>query len=70
MRQREQEIEHLLRRAGFGATEEEINEYARLGFLSFTHLAGRLLNYAEIPDDVDDFIGTSGYVGVTARGGG
>jgi uncharacterized protein (DUF1800 family) len=69
MRQREQEIEHLLRRAGFGATEEEINEYARLGFLSFTHLAGRLLNYADIPDDVDNFIGTSGYVGVTARGG-
>jgi uncharacterized protein (DUF1800 family) len=69
MRQREQEIEHLLRRAGFGATEEEISDYARLGFLSFTHLAGLLLNFAEIPDDVDSFIGTPGYVGITARSG-
>jgi uncharacterized protein (DUF1800 family) len=69
MRQREPDIEHLLRRGGFGATEEEVNEFTRLGFLGFTSAAGRLLNYSEIPDDVDSFIGAPGYVGITARGG-
>ena len=68
-RQREPELEHLLRRAGFGATEEEINEYMRLGLLGFTAAAARLINYNAIPDDVDGFIGAPGYVGVTARGG-
>jgi uncharacterized protein (DUF1800 family) len=68
MARREFEIEHLLRRAGFGATEEEVNEYARLGFLGFSSAAARLLNFAELPDDVDEFIGRPGFVGVTARG--
>jgi uncharacterized protein (DUF1800 family) len=68
-RQREPEIEHLLRRAGFGATEDEINEYVRLGLLGFSSAAARVLNYAALPDDVDDFIGRPGYVAVTARGG-
>ena len=68
-RQREPELEHLLRRAGFGATEEEVNEYLRLGLLGFTAAAARLINYTAVPDEVDGFIGTPGYVGVTARGG-
>ena len=68
-RQREPELEHLLRRAGFGATEEEVNDYARQGLLGFTSAAARLLNFAAQPDDVDDFIGRPGYVGITARGG-
>jgi uncharacterized protein (DUF1800 family) len=68
-RQREPELEHLLRRAGFGATEEAINEYIRLGLLSFTTAAARLLNYKAFPDDVDDYIGRPGYVGITARSG-
>ena len=68
-RQREPELEHLLRRAGFGATEEEIDGYVRLGLLGFTSAAARLFNYRSIPDDVDSFIGTPGYVGVTARSG-
>ena len=68
-RQREPELEHLLRRAGFGATEEEINSYVRLGLLGFTSATARLINYGAIPDDVDSFIGAPGYVGVTARGG-
>jgi uncharacterized protein (DUF1800 family) len=67
-RQRELDIEHLLRRAGFGATDEEVDEYARFGFLGFSSAAARLLNFAELPDDVDEFIGRPGYVGVTARG--
>ena len=66
---REPELEHLFRRAGFGASESEIREYSRLGLLGFTAAAARLLNYAALPDDVDDFIGRSGYVGITARGG-
>jgi uncharacterized protein (DUF1800 family) len=67
---REQEIDHLYRRAGFGASEEEIDDYTRLGFASYAAAAARLLNYSDIPDDVDSFIGVPGYVGVTARGQG
>src|SRR5687767_7615388 len=40
-RQREIEIEHLLRRAGFGATEQEVNDYAQLAFLGFSTAAAR-----------------------------
>ena len=68
LRQREPEIEHLLRRAGFGATDDEIEGYLRLGLLGFSGAAARLLNYTAQPDDVDDFIGRPGYVAVTARG--
>ena len=68
-RQREPELEHLLRRAAFGATEEEINDYIRQGLLAFTSAASRLLNYHALPDDVDDFIGRPGYAGITARSG-
>jgi uncharacterized protein (DUF1800 family) len=68
-RAREPELEHLLRRAGFGATEEEINGYVRLGLLGFTAAAGRLLNVGGETDDVDAFIGRPGYAAVTARGG-
>ena len=68
-RQREPELEHLLRRAGFGASDQEIAEFTRLGLLGFTSAVGRLLNYREIPDDVDSFIGRPGYVGITARSG-
>ena len=67
-RPREPEIEHLFRRAGFGASSAEIEEYTRLGLLGFTSAASRLLNYTASPDDVDRLIGTRGYVGVTARG--
>jgi uncharacterized protein (DUF1800 family) len=67
--QREPEIEHLLRRAGFGATDQEIGDYVRLGPLGFTSVAARLLNYASVPDDVDGRIGSPGHLAVTARGG-
>jgi uncharacterized protein (DUF1800 family) len=66
---REQEIDHLYRRAGFGASQEEIDDYTKLSFASFAGGLARLLNYAEIPDDVDSFVGRPGYVGVTARSG-
>ena len=65
---REQEIDHILRRAGFGATEEEVARYARVGFGGATLALSRLLSYQQIPDSVDELIGQPGYVGITARG--
>ncbi|HET7696263.1 MAG TPA: DUF1800 domain-containing protein [Vicinamibacterales bacterium] len=66
---REEELQHLLRRAGFGASEAEIDQYARRGLLGFSSAAAHLLTYQELPDDVDDAIGSVGYVGVTAAQG-
>ena len=59
-------MEHLLRRAGFGASAEELDEYSDL---SFQQAIEALLDFEAIPDNVDSFIGTPGYVGITARGG-
>jgi uncharacterized protein (DUF1800 family) len=64
-RRREQSIEHLLRRAGFGASQEEVDEFAELGF---RRAVNYLLDYEDVEDNVDDFIGKPGFVGVTARG--
>src|SRR5262245_48280616 len=66
---REQELDHLFRRAGFGASEQEITAFSKLSFGSFIGAATRLLNYTEIPDDVDSLIGRTGYVQVTGRSG-
>jgi uncharacterized protein (DUF1800 family) len=66
--QREEDLEHLLRRAGFGATQAEVTEFARLGFLSFPTAVAHLANYTAQPDDVDEHIGRVGYAGVTSRG--
>ncbi len=66
---REQEIDHLYRRAGFGASQQEVDAYTNLSFASYTASVARLLNYADIPDDVDSFIGRPGYAGVTGRSG-
>ena len=65
MARRELIIEHLLRRAGFGASPTEIEYYAELGYPATVEL---LLNPEQVPDTVDDKIGTPGYVGVTTRG--
>jgi uncharacterized protein (DUF1800 family) len=64
-RGREQHIEHLLRRAGFGASEEEVRRYADVGYLAAVH---SFTEFEAIPDDVDGNIGKPGFVGVTARG--
>jgi uncharacterized protein (DUF1800 family) len=66
---RDEELQHLLRRAGFGASQAEIAQYARLGLLSFSAAAARLLDYESQPDDVDEKIGAIGYAGVTAAQG-
>src|SRR5262245_11465402 len=58
-------VEHLLRRAGFGATPDELNVF---GQLTPAEAIDYLVDYERVPDDVDDKIFRSGYVGVTARG--
>src|SRR3954452_3548232 len=65
VRHGEHVIEHLLRRAGFGAGQDEIDDYLELGLSTAIQ---QLLNYESIPDDVDQLIGKPGYVSVTARG--
>src|SRR4026207_512146 len=65
VRHGEHVIERLLRRAGFGAGQDEIDDYLELGFSAAVQ---QLLNYEPIPDDVDQLIGSPGYVAITARG--
>lgn len=65
---REQELAHLFRRAGFGTTPEELARYGRLAFFGYSQALAGLLDYAGTPDTVDNFIGSPGYVGITARG--
>ncbi len=58
-------IEHLLRRTGCGARQDELDVYRAE---SFGGALTRLLEYERIPDDVDKKIGQPGYVGITTRG--
>src|SRR5437867_3933785 len=59
------QIEHLLRRAGFGARPDELDTY---GSMSVPQAVDALLNYDRVADDVDAKIGQPGYVGITTRG--
>jgi uncharacterized protein (DUF1800 family) len=43
-------IRHLLRRAGFGASEAELEEYSALGF---DRAVDRLIHYEQVAEDVD-----------------
>jgi hypothetical protein len=56
---------HLLRRAGFGVSSDEAVIYEDRGYPA---ILDDLLNYEQIPDDVDANIGRPVYVGITARG--
>jgi len=58
-------LQHLLRRAGFGASAADL---ATFGGLSYAQAVDRLVNYDQIPDDVDSKIGQAGYVGTTSNG--
>jgi uncharacterized protein (DUF1800 family) len=58
-------LEHLLRRAGFGASPSELSA---LGDMSMSQGISYLLNYEDRPDDVDSKIGQPSYVSVTANG--
>jgi uncharacterized protein (DUF1800 family) len=61
----DQLIEHLLRRAGFGASDAERAAYEQL---SYAQALDRLVNYSDIPDTVDSHLGQPGYVNTTSRG--
>ena len=58
-------IAHLLRRAGFGASSDDL---ATFGPLSYAAAVGRLINYEAIPDDVDSKLGRPGFLGTTSNG--
>ncbi|HEY7172568.1 MAG TPA: DUF1800 domain-containing protein [Vicinamibacterales bacterium] len=60
------QLEHLLRRAGFGARPDEL---ATFRTTSFTGAVALLVNYERVADDVDAKIGTPGYALTTSRGG-
>ena len=59
------QIEHLLRRAGFGARPDEADLYQKF---STNQAVEYLLEYESIPDDVDSHIGQPGYAGMTTAG--
>ncbi len=61
----DESIRHLLRRAGFGASPQELSFYSELGRSAAVEA---LIGYEQFDDDVDAFIGAPGYAGVTTRG--
>ena len=50
----DRQIEHLLRRAGFGARPDELAYY---GQMSISQAVDTLVNYTDVVDDVDSLIG-------------
>lgn len=56
---------HLLRRAGFGASEVDATAW---GGLSIGRAITRLVNYESVTSDVDAQLGNLGYLGTTSRG--
>ena len=64
-RNSDRKVEHLLRRAGFGARPDELDTY---GSMSISQAVNALLNYDQLVDDVDSFIGKPGYVNTTTNG--
>jgi uncharacterized protein (DUF1800 family) len=65
MAYRDPQIQHLLRRAGFGATPAELDYYQNLGF---SGTVDELVSFTRVADDVDSKIGSPGYVGTTSNG--
>jgi uncharacterized protein (DUF1800 family) len=61
----ERQLEHLLRRAGFGARPDELDLYSQL---SADEIVDSLVEFQSVPDDVDSKIGKPGYAGTTTRG--
>ncbi|MBI3261966.1 MAG: DUF1800 domain-containing protein [Acidobacteria bacterium] len=60
-------MDHLFRRTGFGASAEDVQLFGALGYQGAVDL---LTDFEQFPDDIDSFIGSSGYAGVTASAGG
>jgi uncharacterized protein (DUF1800 family) len=61
----DRQIEHLLRRAGFGARPDELTTY---GAMSISQAVNALVAYDGVPDTVDSLIGKPGYVNTTVTG--
>jgi uncharacterized protein (DUF1800 family) len=61
----EVQLEHLLRRAGFGASAEDVESFIDM---RLTDVVQHLVNFGNLPDNVDRNIGTAGFVGITTRG--
>jgi uncharacterized protein (DUF1800 family) len=60
-------IEHLLRRAGFGASPADLASFEGM---SMSGVLDYLLDYEDQPDDVDSKIGNPSYVSIALRAGG
>ena len=58
-------VGHLLRRAGFGATEQEAEAWNRLGVRA---AIDKLVDYELTPNPVDDGIGGTARLGITSNG--
>ena len=61
----DRQIEHLLRRAGFGARPDELSTY---GAMSIGRAVDALVGYESVADKVDSLIGKAGYVNMTITG--
>ena len=59
-------VQHLLRRAGFGATSAEAAAFSQRGFSA---TLDSLVGFQNTPDDVDGLIGQAGYSAVTPSAG-
>jgi uncharacterized protein (DUF1800 family) len=59
-------VQHLLRRAGFGATPGEAAAASERGFASTLET---LIDFSRTPDDVDALVGQDGYTAVTPSAG-
>ena len=59
-------VQHLLRRAGYGASAAEAATFSDRGFAATLEA---LVDYHRVPDDVDAFIGQPGYAAVTPSAG-
>ncbi|MCM3880254.1 MAG: DUF1800 domain-containing protein [Vicinamibacterales bacterium] len=59
------EMMHVLRRAAFGARPEELADFSKRGL---AETIDEFINFTRVADDVDDKIGTPGYVGTTSNG--
>ena len=61
----DRQVEHLLRRAGFGARPDELSLFREM---SIPQAVDLLVNYDSLVDDVDFLIGKPGYAGMTITG--
>jgi uncharacterized protein (DUF1800 family) len=59
-------IKHLLRRAGFGASPADLSFF---GGMRRYDAVDALVDYEQFDDDVDAYVGASGYLGVRASSG-